>query len=105
MRRVCRVCGAPRATVYFRRQVHPEPRRRGPKPLIPDAVLLPLIREDLATSPFREEGQGSVETNRHCRLSNKFFIRPVGTCPVGDVQICVAPAKPVLFAAGNDIPQ
>ena len=60
MRLVCRVCGAPRATVYFRRQVRPEPRKRGPKPLIPDAVLLPLIREDLAASPFREEGHRKV---------------------------------------------
>ena len=60
MRLVCRVCGAPRATVYFRRQVRPEPRKRGPKPLIPDAVLLPMIRENLANSPFREEGHRKV---------------------------------------------
>jgi len=60
MRLVCRVCGAPRATVYFRRQVRPEPRKRGPKPLITDAVLLPMIRESLATSPFREEGHRKV---------------------------------------------
>jgi len=60
MRRVCRVWGVPRATVYLRRQDRPEPQRRGPKPLIPDAVLLPMIREDLATSPFREEGHRKV---------------------------------------------
>jgi hypothetical protein len=60
MRLVCRACGAPRGTVYLRRQVRSEPRKRGPKPLIPDAVLLPLIREDLATSPFREEGHRKV---------------------------------------------
>ena len=60
MRLVCRVCGAPRATVYFRRQVRPEPRKRGPKPLIPDAVLLLMIRENLANSPFREEGHRKV---------------------------------------------
>ncbi len=74
MRRVCRVCGAPRATVYFRRLVRPEPQKRGPKPLIPDAVLLPMIREDLATSPFREEGHRKV----YYRLK---FVRKVRVAP------------------------
>ena len=60
MRRVCRVWGVPRATVYLRRQDRAEPRRRGPKPLIPDAELLSMIRENLATSPFREEGHRKV---------------------------------------------
>ena len=60
LRRVCRVWEAPRATVYFRRQVRPEPQKRGPKPVIPDVELLPMIREDLAASPFREEGHRKV---------------------------------------------
>jgi len=60
MRRVCRVWEVPRATVYLRRQARPEPQRRGPKPVIPDAELLPMIREDLAASPFREEGHRKV---------------------------------------------
>ena len=60
MRLVCRVCGAPRATVYLHRKVRPEPRKCGPNPLIPDAVLLPMIRENLASSPFREEGYRKV---------------------------------------------
>lgn len=60
MRLVCRVWEAPRSSVFYRRQDHPEPRRRGPKPLIPDAELIPMIREDLAASPFREEGHRKV---------------------------------------------
>ena len=59
-RRVCRVWEAPRSSVYLRRQEKPEPQRRGPKPLIPDAALAELIREDLAASPFREEGHRPV---------------------------------------------
>ncbi len=60
MRLVCRVWAAPRSSVFYRRQGRPEPRRRGPKPLIPDAELIPMIREDLANSPFREEGHRKV---------------------------------------------
>jgi len=60
LRRVCRVWGMPRATVYFHRKDRPVPQRRGPKPLIPDIELLTMIREDLATSPFREEGHRKV---------------------------------------------
>jgi transposase InsO family protein len=56
LRRVCRIWGAPRSTVFYRRQERPAPRRRGPKPIIPDDKLLVMIREDLAKSPFREEG-------------------------------------------------
>jgi putative transposase len=56
LRRVCRVWEAPRSTVFYRRQERPEPQKRGPKPAIPDDVLLEIIREDLAASPFREEG-------------------------------------------------
>jgi transposase InsO family protein len=46
--------------VYARRQERPAPQKRGPKPLIPDANLLTMIREDLAASPFREEGHRKV---------------------------------------------
>lgn len=79
VRRVCRTWGEPRATVYFRRQVRPEPRKRGPKPLIPDAVLLPWIREDLANSPFREEGHRKVyyrlKYDRKVRVAPKRILR------------------------------
>jgi len=74
VRRVCRIWGEPRATVYLRRQVRPEPQRRGPKPLVPDAVLLPWIQEDLANSPFREEGHRKV----YYRLK---FVRKVKVAP------------------------
>ena len=60
MRLVTRVWEAPRSSVFYRRQVRPEPRRRGPKPVVPDEALIPMIREDLAASPFREEGHRKV---------------------------------------------
>ena len=60
MRLVTRIWGAPRSSIFYRRKERPEPRRRGPKPLIPDEVLIPMIREDLANSPFREEGHRKV---------------------------------------------
>jgi len=60
LRRVCRVWEMPRATVYSRRKERPVPQKRGPKPAIPDAELLPMIIEDLATTPFREEGHRKV---------------------------------------------
>ncbi len=74
LRRVCRVWEAPRATVYFRRQVRPAPQKRGPKPVIPDVELLPMILEDLATTPFREEGHRKV----YYRLK---FVRKVKVAP------------------------
>lgn len=60
MRLVCRTWEAPRSSVFHRRKPKAEPRRRGPKPVIPDEVLIPMIREDLASSPFREEGHRKV---------------------------------------------
>ena len=36
------------------------PGKRGPKPLVPDADLLDLIRHDLAASPFIGEGHRKV---------------------------------------------
>ena len=74
LRRVCRVWGEPRATVYFRRQARPVPGKRGPKPIISDAQLVPMIREDLAASPFREEGHRKV----YYRLK---FVRKVRVAP------------------------
>jgi putative transposase len=56
--RVCRVWGAPRATVYRRRllpRTEP-PRRRGPLGAMADAALLEAIRAVLAASPFHGEG-------------------------------------------------
>ncbi len=60
MRRVCRTWEAPRSTVFERRKPKGEPRKRGPKPAVPDEALIPMIREDLASSPFREEGHRKV---------------------------------------------
>ncbi len=79
VRRVCRVWEAPRATVYFRRKVHPTPLKRGPKPLVPDSELLPMIREDLSSSPFREEGHRKVYYRlkfvRKIKVSQKRILR------------------------------
>ncbi len=79
LRRVCRVWESPRATVYFRRQARPAPQKRGPKPVIPDAELLSLIREDLAASPFREEGHRKVyyrmKFDRKVQVASKRILR------------------------------
>jgi transposase InsO family protein len=50
----------PRSILIERRMTKPSPRKRGPKPAVPDEVLIPMIREDLTTSPFREEGHRKV---------------------------------------------
>jgi putative transposase len=56
---VCRVLGAPRSTVYARRQ--PKlPARPGPATAIGDHDLLQLIRRLLRTSPFAGEGYRKV---------------------------------------------
>lgn len=60
LRFVARVWELPRSSVFYRRQERPAPRRRGPKPAVPDEALIPMIREDLANSPFREEGHRKV---------------------------------------------
>jgi putative transposase len=52
---VCRVLGAPRSTIYARRQTGGEPSRPGPVPPIDDAELVRLIRRVLADSPFAGE--------------------------------------------------
>ena len=59
---VCRVCRAPRATIYrCRLPARSEPPRR-PGPLGPmrDAALLAAIRAILAGSPFHGEGHRKV---------------------------------------------
>ncbi len=62
LQRVCQVLELPRSTIYAVRArasacVAPmAPRRRGPKPKMPDADLLQAIRDDLAASPFIGEG-------------------------------------------------
>ena len=59
---VCRVWGAPRATIY-RHRVPPRagsPRRPGPVGSMPDAALLQAIRTILAASPFHGEGHRKV---------------------------------------------
>ena len=58
---VCRVCRAPRATVYRHREPpRSEPQRRGPVGPMPDATLLAAIRAVLAGSPFHGEGHRKV---------------------------------------------
>jgi transposase InsO family protein len=58
---VCRVTGAPRSTVYYRRwrgdQLHIRP---GPKTAVSDAELTELIREVITTCPFAGEGHRKV---------------------------------------------
>ena len=56
---VCRVLGAPRSTVYARRQAT-VPARPGPATSISDHDLLGLIRRVLYASPFAGEGYRKV---------------------------------------------
>lgn len=60
MRKVCRTWEVPRSSFFERRKAKPEPKKRGPKPVVPDEELVPMICEDLANSPFREEGHRKV---------------------------------------------
>ncbi len=60
IRQVCRVWEAPRSSVFYRRKERPKGGKRGPKPAIPDAELIQMVREDLRDSPFREEGHRKV---------------------------------------------
>lgn len=79
LRLVCRIWEAPRSTVFYRRKERPAPRRRGPKPAIPDAELIQMVREDLLNSPFREEGHRKVyyrlKLEKHIRVSAKRILR------------------------------
>jgi putative transposase len=56
---ICRVLGAPRSTVYARRQ-STVPGRPGPATSISDPDLVRLIRQVLASSPFAGEGYRKV---------------------------------------------
>jgi putative transposase len=56
---VCRVLGAPRSTVYARRQAT-MPARPGPATSISDPDLVELIRRVLVASPFAGEGYRKV---------------------------------------------
>ena len=61
---VCKTLAVPRSTHYARKQraqaPPPAPARRGPKPKVPDAELLALIRADLDASRFTMEGYRKV---------------------------------------------
>ena len=57
---VCRVLGAPRSTVYARRQSK-LPARPGPATSIGDHDLLQLIHRVLMASPFAGEGYRKVQ--------------------------------------------
>lgn len=43
------------------------PKKRGPKPKIPDEGLLVMIKKDLATTPFKGEGHRKI----HARLKRE----------------------------------
>jgi hypothetical protein len=70
LKRVCRVLEFPRSTLYAQQKresakvVPLHPRRRGPKPKLPDAELLSAIRTDLAASPSLE--RGTARSGRDC---------------------------------------
>ena len=83
--RVCLVWEQARSTFYDRRE-RAQSRseglmlgRRGPKPLVPDAELLDLIRHDLAVSPFIGEGHrkvwGRLRFGQGIRVSRKRVLR------------------------------
>lgn len=67
---VCEELGIARATVYFQRarEMAPmPPRKRGPRPFVPDAELLSAIRSVLTDPPFMGEGYRKV----HARLRGR----------------------------------
>jgi len=83
--RVCVVWEQARSTFYDRRERAQKrsqgitPGKRGPKPVVPDAELLELIRQDLASSPFTGEGHRKVWGRLHfgqgLRVSRKRVLR------------------------------
>ena len=83
--RVCLVWDQARSTFYDRRERSqrrsegPMPGKRGPKPLVPDADLLDLIRHDLTASPFIGEGHrkvwGRLRFGQGIRVSRKRVLR------------------------------
>ena len=64
---VCRVLGAPRSTVYARRRAGAQPGRHGPVPTTSDEVLVRLIRQVLADSPFA--GEATARSGPGCAAS------------------------------------
>jgi putative transposase len=83
--RVCLMWGQARSSFYDRceraqrRAEGLTPGKRGPKPLVPDAELLDLIRRDLAASPFIGEGHrkvwGRLRFGQGVRVSRKRVLR------------------------------
>jgi len=72
--RVCEAWGVPRSSYYGRQasaqsgQVVPVRRRRGPKPVVSDELVLQAIKDDLTTSHFAGEGHRKVWTRlRHAK--------------------------------------
>ena len=63
VQRVCVAWEVPRSSFYgrvARKEVHPVPRKRGPKTPLSDNEVLALIRADLETSSFIGEGHRKV---------------------------------------------
>ena len=70
LQRVCAVWGISRYAIYARRRVRRVgkiPMKRGPKPKIPDDVILMNIRRDIHDSPFTGEGHKKI----HARLRGR----------------------------------
>lgn len=70
LQRVCAAWGVNRSTVYARKkrqQTKTELRKRGPKPKLPDDLVMMEIRKDLNESPFRGEGHRKV----HARIRHR----------------------------------
>ena len=77
--RVCSAWTFPRSTFYAQAAPPPDPlaptapspAKRGPKPPLADAVLLALIRADLAASHFTGEGHRKVHARLHFVAGHK----------------------------------
>lgn len=72
LKRVCEVWGISRSTYYSKQRVYVNeqpimPRKRGPKSEVSDNSLLTMIKEDIASSPFKGEGHRKV----HARLKRQ----------------------------------
>lgn len=66
LKRVCEVWGIARSSLY-RKASEKKPGKRGPKPIVEEAVLLEKIQEDLRKTPFKGEGHRKV----HVRLKRQ----------------------------------
>lgn len=69
LERVCQSWEVCRSTHYHRQKNEGKlnPGKRGPKPKISNSELLEIIKEDIATSPFKGEGHRKI----HARLKRK----------------------------------